>query len=149
MHLFKKYCPVCVPSVKASFIVTRKSFSYSRKVREAGMNVREELPPPSFFFPISKRDAQVHIDILDIQVWVFAFNIYNFMFGYWNAHSLCSQSISSDARSSTFMTCRLHYLISLQFLHTFSVVMLLFLQITDSFNKWQWAWKASQQDFSF
>lgn len=54
----KKYCPVCVHSVKASFIVIRKSFSCSRKVREAGINVRE-LPPAPLFFPPNKQEENV------------------------------------------------------------------------------------------
>lgn len=70
------------------------------------------------------------------------------MFDYWNVNTLCSQSISADASSSTFMTCLLHYLTLLQVLQTFSVIMLLFLQITDSFIEWHWGWKASQKDFS-
>lgn len=53
----KKYCPVCVLSVKVSFLVIRKRFSYCRKVREAGINVREKLPALPYFS--SKQEENV------------------------------------------------------------------------------------------
>lgn len=70
LHLFMEVLSNFVPSVKASFLVIRKSLFDSRKVREDSITVREltffYYYFLFFFFPSIQEKNKIHVDILDI-----------------------------------------------------------------------------------
>lgn len=138
--------PSCLCTLCENFHVIRRSFFHSRRVKEPVREVLFKNFPSFFFFPaVNKRKMWCTASYWCTWVWLFGFNVCNFIFDYWNAHSLFPQHI----KGCTFY---IHDLCSsllnvTSALHTFSVIVWLFLQLTDSFIKWHEAREASQQDF--
>lgn len=128
----KKYCSHWVSCAKTYFHVIERIFFHSRKVREPGINIREVLLKFffSFFFPVSKRKMPCTASYWYTWVWLFGFNVCNFIFDYWNVHTWFPQHIKGWA--FLYIDDLYSSLLSIaSVFHMFSVIVLLFLQIID------------------